>query len=184
MMRRESSSRISVLLLDTLRQLERERGASRDDPAVAGLERYVVRLVGELDAIKGGSDRSSAAPAQPPSPAPKILEILRTTLLQMEQMSADHAELGELKDNLIHAIAELEASQLTAPQLPAVEAAGATPERSHSAVFRREGLPPGEDGVQQPLGQALSTAIKKNGPRSARPAAEGLAPLTKAGDGC
>lgn len=188
-MQRESSSRIAVLLLDTLRKLECEQEAPRDDPAVASLERYVVRLVGELDAIRGDGDRRFAIPSEPPSPSPKILEILRSTLIQMEQMSENQPDVGSLKDNLIRAIAELEAAGISHSQSAARELlksgdSNAVPAPSDSVAHCRDGPLPAEVGLQRSSGQTIPAGKKRNRPREAEVTGEGAASRSKSGGGC
>lgn len=188
-MQRESSSRIAVLLLDTLRKLECEQNASRDDPAVASLERYVVRLVGELDAIRGDDDRSLATPSEPPSPSPRILAILRSTLVQMEQMSENQPDIGSLKDNLIRAIAELEASGISQSQSATrkpltIDDRNAVPAPSDSVAHCRDGPLPGVAGLQRIPGQAIPAGKKRNRPREDEVTGEGVASRSKPGGGC
>lgn len=161
------SSRIAVLLLNTLRQFEPEPDSSRHDPAVASLERYVVRLVGELDAIKGDNDRPSVTPTVPSSPSPKILEILRNTLAQMDELADKHPEIGDIKDNLIRAVAELEESPLTIPQ--SVDTENTAIPEPRLPVRCREGPLPDDAGIPLLAEQILPPLKEKK--RSTQPEA-------------
>jgi hypothetical protein len=153
-MQRETSSRISVLLLDTLRQFEEEPAGSRDDAAIAGLERYVLRLVGEMDAIKGGDARPSSPRPPLSSSSSKILEILRNTLAQIDEISTAHPDVGDLKSNLTRAIAELQENPLAVPPLGG-ENAIVAPAQLQSAERCREPRSV-EIGASPPLAQLAS----------------------------
>lgn len=165
-MQRETSSRISVLLLDTLRQVERTSDGSRDDPAVAGLERYVHRLVKEMEALKRPEIPSPASSPMPASPSAKIVEILQNALEQVDRLSADDADTGELKSNLTRAIAELEVSEsvrvpLLADDPPQTEAAGAATAQPQPGERCREPQP-ADVAPSLPPGQFLPEAEEEN----------------------
>jgi hypothetical protein len=183
-MHRESSSRIAVLLLDTLRKLECEPDTSRDDPAVASLERYVVRLVGELDAMKSDGDRLSAIPAPPPSPSARIVEILHNTLVRMGQMSDHHPEIGDLKDNILRAIVELEANQSMSPQPPKTRLASPAPADSRYVRCYRDAPPPGEAAAKRPAEPVLLGEKKKNRQKKGELTSDAMAPRSSSGGAC
>lgn len=128
----EPSSRVGVLLLETLRQLETEPHTLRDNSAIGGLERYVLRLVGQLDTLRRERDRSSATAPIPASVLSKILEILHNTLAQIEQVSDAHPDLAKVKWNLVREIARLEAARNSETAL-ATETAVAAPAQSPPA---------------------------------------------------
>lgn len=178
-MQRETSSRISVLLLDTLRQFERKSDSSHDDPAVAGLERYVHHLIREMDALKRTEVQSPASASIPTSRSSKIVEILQNTLEQIDQLSAGHADAGNLKSNLTRAIAELEVGgsgrvPLLADEPPQPEAAGAPPAQPQPGDRCRE---PQSEEIPFPPGPILPEADAEN--RSAHQKAGRKSPASR-----
>lgn len=180
-MQRETSSRISVLLLDTLRQFERKSDSSCDDPAVAGLERYVHHLIREMDALKRPEVQSPASASIPTSRSSKIAEILQNTLEQIDQLSAGHADAGNLKSNLTRAIAELEVGgsgrvPLLADQLLQPEAAGVPPAQPQPGDRCSERQTANID-PSPPPGEILPGADEEN--RSAHPRAGRKSPASR-----